>query len=87
MNDDGLHRKMNLQIRPIKRGEYPLAHAFQCEYLDEESLEDFISRINENPDLYLAAFDDVELVGICYGGPSRKAKNTINVDGIAVEFG
>ena len=28
MNDDGLHRKMNLQIRPIKRGEYPLAHAF-----------------------------------------------------------
>ena len=64
----------DLEIRSIKKEEYPLVHAFQCGSLDEESFEDFISRINENPDLYLAAFDDDELVGICYGSPSRRSK-------------
>lgn len=77
---------MNIKIRQIREEDYKKAHQFQCEYLDEESFEDFIERIEANPDLYFIALDNEELVGICYGHPSDKVKDAINLQGIAVNL-
>ena len=77
---------MELEIRPIRQDEYQRTHAFQCEYLDAESFQDFARRIEANPDLYLVAFYDDELVGICYGHPSEKDTAAISLQGIAVNL-
>lgn len=66
--------------------DYKKAHQFQCEYLDKESFEDFIRRVEANPDLYLISLDNEELVGICYGHPSDKVKDAVNLQGIAVNL-
>jgi GNAT superfamily N-acetyltransferase len=77
---------MNIVIRQIGEADYKKAHQFQCEYLDEESFEDFVKRVEANPDLYLIALDNKELIGICYGHPSDKVKDAINLQGIAVNL-
>jgi GNAT superfamily N-acetyltransferase len=77
---------MNIVIRPIQNEDCQRVHAFQCEYLDNESYNDFVTRIQANPDLYLVAFDEDELVGICYGHPSNKYESAINLQGIAVNL-
>lgn len=77
---------MNIIIRTIKKEDFQRVHAFQCEYLDNESYNDFVTRIHTNPELYLVAFDEVELVGICYGHPSYNFESAINLQGIAVNI-
>ncbi|RAP75910.1 GNAT family N-acetyltransferase [Paenibacillus montanisoli] len=75
---------MHVEIRLLNREDYERVHAFQCEYLDQESMEDFTDRISTNHDLYLGAFAADELVGVCYGHPSRRDNASINLQGIAV---
>ena len=77
---------MKIAIRPIKQSDFKKVHKFQCQYVDEESYEDFLKRFNANPDLYIGAFKEEELVGICYGHPSKKVKSSINLQGIAVDL-
>jgi GNAT superfamily N-acetyltransferase len=77
---------MNLFIRTIRSEDYPSAFAFQNEYLDRESYTDFIQRVEQNPDLYLAAFDEDELIGVCFGHPSKKIVAAITLQGIAVSL-
>lgn len=75
---------MNLIIKVINRENYERAYAFQCEHLDAEDFPDFIHRVSQNPDFYLIAIIDDELVGICYGHPSPKEMLAISLQGIAV---
>ncbi|QHT62760.1 GNAT family N-acetyltransferase [Paenibacillus lycopersici] len=75
---------MTIDIRPIRAEDYAAAHAFQCEYLDRESYEEFEARAKANPDLYLAAFAGGELIGIVYGHPSRREAGAAALQGIAV---
>lgn len=77
---------MNIKIRPIEKEDYQRVHSFQCEYLDKESFHEFVTRVEANPDLYIAAFDENQLVGICYGHRSYKAESAINLQGIAVNL-
>lgn len=75
---------MEIEIRAIRAEDHAVAHAFQCDYLDRESYEEFLQRSTGNPDLYLAAFAGDELVGIVYGHPSRRDASTAALQGIAV---
>lgn len=77
---------MNIQIRRIEQKDYKNAQAFQCEYLDQESMPRFEHRVADNPDLYLVAVDGDELIGVCYGQPSRKNPAAIQLQGIAVNL-
>jgi GNAT superfamily N-acetyltransferase len=77
---------MNITIRIIEKKDYQRAHAFQCEYLDQETLDAFVSRVEANPVFYLAAFDGGELVGVCYGHPSARVESAVNLQGIAVSL-
>jgi GNAT superfamily N-acetyltransferase len=77
---------MKLSIRRIEEQDYRAVHSFQCEYLDHEEFSEFNHRVDENPDLYLAAFVDGELAGICYGHPWRKDNTVANLQGIAVNM-
>lgn len=76
---------MNIEIRQLRETEYDAAHAFQCEYLDQETKEQFLERVKANPDLYFAAFREVELLGVCYGHP-RRLGIEMNLQGIAVSL-
>ncbi|WP_308639725.1 GNAT family N-acetyltransferase [Paenibacillus silvisoli] len=71
-------------IRRIHPEDYERAHAFQCEYLDPESFENFNERLANHHDLYFAAYVADELIGVCYGNPSRRNETLINLQGIAV---
>lgn len=75
-----------LIIRSIQKEDYEKAHAFQCEYLDYESFDECVARMEANPGLYLTAFHEEELVGICYGHPSNRGESAINLQGIAVNL-
>lgn len=77
---------MEKEIRLIEESDYERAHAFQCEYLDKESFEDFIGRVKRDPDLYFVTADGREVVGVCYGSPSMKSNAVINLNGIAVNL-
>jgi len=77
---------INLVIQTIEKENYIKAHLFQCEYLDNESFNVFLKRVESNPGLYLIAMDDEELVGVCYGSPSRKDEQAIQLQGIAVNL-
>jgi len=77
---------MNIEINPIKKEDYEKAYAFQCEYLDDESIQEFTLRVESNYDLYLVAMNDRELVGVCYGSPSKRDIQAIQLDGIAVNL-
>jgi GNAT superfamily N-acetyltransferase len=77
---------MKLSIRRIEEQDYRAVHSFQCQYLDWETFSDFASRVNGNPDLYLAGFVDGELAGICYGHPWPKDDSIANLQGIAVNL-
>lgn len=76
----------NIIIDVIKEGDYKRVYEFQCEYLDQESYGEFHQRIQANPDLYLGAFIEGDLAGICYGDPSERDKSCINLQGIAVSL-
>lgn len=76
--------EMTIDIRPIHAEDYAAAHAFQCEYLDRESYEEFNYRVEDYPDLYLGAFADGELVGVIYGQPWQRTESTALLQGIAV---
>jgi len=77
---------MNIQITSVREKDYQKVYSFQCEYLDHESYDEFLNRIQENPDLYIYAYDEEELVGICYGKPSVKIESAISLQGIAVSL-
>lgn len=77
---------MNITVRTIKKRDYQRVRAFQCEYLDQESIDEFVIRIEANPELYILAFDEDELVGVCYGHPSNKGESTLILQGIAVNL-
>ena len=78
---------MDIQVRAIERHDYEHAYAFQCQYLDSQQFGDFTKRVGDNPDLYLVAVDGNELVGICYGNPSKMDDTSvITLQGIAVNL-
>jgi predicted N-acetyltransferase YhbS len=77
---------MNITVRTIEKRDHHRVRAFQCEYLDQESFDEFVMRIEANPDLYILVFDEDELVGVCYGDPSNKDESTLNLQGIAVNL-
>ncbi|SEM79514.1 GNAT family N-acetyltransferase [Paenibacillus sp. OV219] len=77
---------MEKEIRFIKEMDYETAHALQCEYLDRETFEDFLQRVKSDPDLYFVTVDGSEVVGVCYGSPSKKNEAVINLNGIAVNL-
>ncbi|SFS72856.1 GNAT family N-acetyltransferase [Paenibacillus sp. BC26] len=77
---------MEKEIRLIEESDYEQAHAFQCEYLDVENFEDFMQRVKSDPDLYLVTVVGSEVVGICYGSPSKRNDAVINLNGIAVNL-
>ncbi|SDW08731.1 GNAT family N-acetyltransferase [Paenibacillus sp. CF384] len=77
---------MEKEIRLIEERDYEEVHAFQCEYLDKETFEEFILRVKQNPDLYFVTVDGSEVVGICYGNPSKRNTAVINLTGIAVNL-
>lgn len=77
---------MEKVIRLVKVTDYERAHAFQCEYLDRESFEDFVQRVESAPDFYFVTVDGSEVVGVCYGSPSKKQESVLNLNGIAVNL-
>ncbi|WP_219837155.1 GNAT family N-acetyltransferase [Paenibacillus sp. R14(2021)] len=77
---------MEKEIRLIEETDHEQAHTFQCEYLDIETFEDFIRRVKRDPDLYFVTVDGNEVVGVCYGSPSKKKDSDINLNGIAVNL-
>ncbi|WP_219837150.1 GNAT family N-acetyltransferase [Paenibacillus sp. R14(2021)] len=77
---------MEKEIRLIEETDYVKAHTFQCEYLDLETFEDFMRRVKSDPDLYFVTVDGSEVVGVCYGSPSKKHDSVINLNGIAVNL-
>lgn len=77
---------MEKEIRLIEESDYEKAYTFQCEYLDRENFEDFMQRVKSDPDLYFVTVDGSELVGICYGSPSKRNDSVINLNGIAVNL-
>lgn len=48
---------MKLMIKPVEREEFDEVYSFQIEYLEQESLEQFMGRVEAFPDLYLVAWD------------------------------
>lgn len=77
---------MDITIRMIYKTDYHSVHAFQWDYLDRESYEDFFQRVEAHPDLYLVAFYEEEMVGICYGEPTRRDPLYFCLQGIAVSL-
>ncbi|MFC4808577.1 GNAT family N-acetyltransferase [Paenibacillus sp. GCM10023250] len=77
---------MGKEIRLLAETDYEQAHAFQCEYLDRESFEEFVRRARSDPGLYFVTVDGREVVGVCYGSPSKKHPAAVNLNGIAVNL-
>jgi predicted N-acetyltransferase YhbS len=77
---------MKIAIRTIEKQDYEQAHALQCEYLDGESFAEFEERVQANPDLYVVAADGGDIVGVCYGHPSKRTAASVNLQGIAVNL-
>lgn len=77
---------MNIEIRLIKKEDYLQAHQFQCEYLDKESYENFLERIDAHPDVYFVALHGEHIIGVCYGHPSKHAEHAMQLQGIAVNL-
>ena len=77
---------MKIDIKKIRKNNYVQAHKFQCLYLDNESFEDFIKRAENNKGLYLVALDAEKIIGVCYGQPSKHLKNSLELQGIAVNM-
>ncbi len=77
---------MTLKIRPIQEKDYEKVHVFQRTFLDEDSYEDFVQRVESNPDLYLVAYLQEDLAGVVYGNPSKNKQTVINLQGIAVDL-
>ncbi|GMA60394.1 N-acetyltransferase [Alicyclobacillus fastidiosus] len=75
-----------IEVRTIEQHDYERAHAFQSEYLDREKFPEFVQRVAANPDLYFVAVNGDELIGICYGHPSKKDESVITLQGIAVDL-
>lgn len=71
-------------IRQVTEQEYEKVHEMQCVYLDVEDRDAFRKRVAENPDLYLAAWDGEELLGMCYG-KIKPAGNAV-LSGICVDL-
>jgi len=75
-----------VRIRPVVQTDLPIVRPFQCEYLDRESEEDWLRRVEDHSGLYLAAFAGEELAGVCYGHPSRHWSGAADLQGIAVKL-
>lgn len=75
-----------ITIRPIARADYRQAHAFQCEYLDQEAYDAFVARVAAHPALYGVAYDESALVGVVYGDPSPRQPSAVTLQGIAVDL-
>ncbi|HZK35162.1 MAG TPA: GNAT family N-acetyltransferase [Bacillota bacterium] len=54
--------------------------------MDKEDYPLFLKRVEENPDFYLVAIANNELVGLCYGAPSDKTESALHLQGIAVSL-
>lgn len=79
-------KNMKIDIKKIIKKYYQQTHNFQCLYLDEESYNDFIKRVGNKNSLYLVAIDDEDVVGVCYGRPSKNLENSFELQGIAVNL-
>jgi len=77
---------LTVQIRPAAISDLPIVHPFQCDYLHRESAEDWKRRLADVPGMYLAAFADEDLAGVCYGQPSRRREDAADLQGIAVNL-
>jgi len=77
---------LTVRIRQVDKADLPVVHPFQCDYLDRESADDWLRRVEANPGLYLAAFDGENIAGVCYGHPSRRSEGTAVLQGIAVNL-
>ncbi len=77
---------MNLIVRTIKPKDFKAAYRLQSEYLDSEMFEEFVHRVDENPELYLIALDDAKVIGVCYGKEHRHLDSTAVLEGIAVNL-
>jgi peptidoglycan-N-acetylglucosamine deacetylase len=73
-----------VRIRTLRETDYEAVHAFQTEYLDQESYYEFVKRVHEHPDLYLAAFHGEDVIGVIYGHPSERFPGEMNLAGVAV---
>jgi len=73
-----------IRIRTLRETDYESVHAFQTEYLDQESYYEFVRRVQRHPELYLAAYHGEELIGVAYGHPSARDAGVMNLQGIAV---
>ncbi len=73
-----------VQIRTLRETDYEAVHAFQTEYLDQESYYEFVQRVQAYPDLYLAAYHGEDVVGVVYGHPSVRFPGEMNLAGVAV---
>lgn len=75
-----------IEIREIEADDYARVYSFQTEYLDQESYAQFVSRVEAYPDLYLTAWNEQDLVGVCYASPSAREQGTIVIEGIAISL-
>ncbi|MCL6444277.1 MAG: GNAT family N-acetyltransferase [Alicyclobacillus sp.] len=77
---------MDITVKIIDKDNYEAAHALQSEYLDSEPFLDFVKRVETYPDLYLVAAHGDDIVGVCYGNPSKRDETEISLQGIAVNL-
>lgn len=60
------------EIRTVREDELAAAWAFEVDYVgSDESFEAFRERYRECPELFLACFEDGELLGVASGRPTR----------------
>lgn len=77
---------MTLTIRKVCPEDHEKVYHFQCEYLDNETYEAFLERVDPRSGIYLVAFAGDELAGICYGQPSDRKASAFCIQGIAVSL-
>jgi len=77
---------LSVRIRPVDQADLGIVHPFQCEYLERESAEAWLRRVEAHAGLYLAAFAGDDLAGIVYGHPSRHRDDAADLKGIAVNL-
>lgn len=77
---------LTIAIRPVQAADYASVYAFQQEYLDSESYEAFIRRVEQPAGLYFAAYQGQQLAGIIYGNSSRRTAGNYVLEGVAVNL-
>jgi ribosomal protein S18 acetylase RimI-like enzyme len=73
-----------VEVRTVRDGEVRAAWEFEVEYVgSDEDFEAFRERYREYPDLFVAAVEDGELLGVASGRPTRleEAAGDLEADG------